>query len=299
LYGNGLNVSGGIFHQSPIPQIIKMPLGFTSDQVISNGTTLTLDGRISGNVGITKKGDGTLVLNATNQFTGAFAVQSGTVAVNGVLTNSVLTVINGTLQGTGRVSGPVTILGGATLRPGGEGAGGPMVVDGSLELNGALITRISKTGTNCLSSTVTGVKQLSLGGYLEVQLISGTPSAGDVFRVFNANACSGRFWSVTMPSLSPGLYWDTTALISAGTLTVRQTPPPEIHPLYASAGNVSFEISGSPGASYRVWASIDPAVPESWITISFGSFDDFGNAMFYDWSATYIWDRRFYRISIP
>lgn len=299
LYGNGLSVSNGIFHQSPVSQTIKMPLGFAADQVISNEATLTLDGRISGNTGITKTGGGSLVLNATNQFIGSLAVQSGILAVNGVLTNSTLTVFNGLLQGTGRISGPVTIVGGATLKPGGDATGGNLVVDGSLALNGHLITRISKNGTNCVSSTVTGVKQLSLAGYLDVQLSLGTLAAGDVFRVFSASSCSGEFWGgVQLPALSPGLYWDKSNLISAGILTVREIPPPQIRSLQLVGSDVSFSIyGGPPGTRYEVWATSDLSDPGSWYFVSSGDFDQTGYARVLEQYVDATW-RRFYRVLI-
>ena len=80
--------------------------------------------------GLTKIGNGTLVLAANNVYNGPTVVSNGVLSVNGTnsltgtsgLTNylggGVFTVYGGTLGGTGMISGPVDIKNGGTISPG-------------------------------------------------------------------------------------------------------------------------------------------------------------------------------------
>ena len=105
-------------------------LGPTFD--IVSGTTVTQTGAINGSGdaigdlgGITKIGDGTLVLSASNNFNGETVVSAGVLSINGtnncnpaVWDAGKVTINGGTLGGTGVISGPVTVKGGGTIAPG-------------------------------------------------------------------------------------------------------------------------------------------------------------------------------------
>jgi autotransporter-associated beta strand protein len=146
------------------------------------GTTQTLSGVISNAtppapVGIVDmNGGGTLVLNATNTYTGATNVNSGTLEVDGsIATSSLTTVASGaTLQGTGIV-GNLQINSGGSFAPGAVGgAGTSMTVSGNLALQSGIlyVTQVSPasatftnvTGTASLNGTV--LATFATGAYL-------------------------------------------------------------------------------------------------------------------------------------
>lgn len=86
-----------------------------ADGAVAND--LTVSAAISGTgVGITKTGNGTMVLGATNTYDGATNVNAGTLVVNGALTNSTTNVNGGTLSGIGTIK--TLVLNSGTLAPG-------------------------------------------------------------------------------------------------------------------------------------------------------------------------------------
>ena len=115
---------------------------------LNNGTTATfntsggsivLAGNLSGSGGLTATGGGTLVLVATDNYTGPTTVSSGALVVNGHVTASPIAVdATGMLEGTGSLAG-ATVFSGGTLAPGfftggGTLAPGIMTSSGSLTL---------------------------------------------------------------------------------------------------------------------------------------------------------------------
>jgi autotransporter-associated beta strand protein len=84
--------------------------------MVDNART-EFSGVINGSGSRTKSGPGTLVLSATNTYTGPTSVSAGTLSVDGSLSAaSAVTVASGaTLTGTGNVNGPVTFDSGARL----------------------------------------------------------------------------------------------------------------------------------------------------------------------------------------
>jgi hypothetical protein len=59
------------------------------------------------------------------------------------------------------------------------------------------------------------------GGTLDVTLGNGfVPVAGDSFQILTWGTLSGTFGTVTLPALSAGLTWSTSALYTSGTISV-------------------------------------------------------------------------------
>jgi autotransporter-associated beta strand protein len=80
---------------------------------------IALNGVLSGAGGFTKIGGGRLVLGAANTFTGAIAVNAGTLSVDGSLGAGAMAVNSGgTLTGSGTINRSVVLNSGGTLRPG-------------------------------------------------------------------------------------------------------------------------------------------------------------------------------------
>jgi autotransporter-associated beta strand protein len=101
--------------------------------------------------GLTKSGDGALVLTASNTYTGPTAINAGTLQVDGAITTSPVTVAaTGTLAGTGSAAGAVTI--GGTVAPGATGVGtlatGAAIITGTYacQLDGATSDKLAVTG---------------------------------------------------------------------------------------------------------------------------------------------------------
>ncbi len=129
-----LVMNGGTLHYtgadaSSVRAITFNGLGGTFD--IDDSVTLTQSGAIGGSGaaigdlgGLTKIGNGKLVLAANNTYSGPTVVSAGTLIVNE--TNSYNTAIfgagtvtvDGTLGGSGVISGPVTVESGGTISPG-------------------------------------------------------------------------------------------------------------------------------------------------------------------------------------
>src|SRR5690606_4698827 len=121
---------------------------------------------------------------------------------------------------------------------------------------------------------------IASGGTLNLVNISGNPlAAGDTFQIFNAISLSG-----SLPVLSPatpgiGLAWDTSALLSNGTLKVVATSAgPAIGHISISGGNVILSGTNSSGSgTFQVLTSTNLAKPlMDWDVLTSGTFDSNG-----------------------
>lgn len=62
---------------------------------------------------------------------------------------------------------------------------------------------------------------MNAGGALEVALSGGfTPQLGDIFDILDFGSAQGSFATLTLPALGSGLAWDTSSLLTDGTLSV-------------------------------------------------------------------------------
>jgi hypothetical protein len=170
---------------------------------------------------------------------------AGVVSVNNnLLTGTGGTVANSgsTLQGTGTVNGVLQNLSGGTVAPG--NSAGKLSVTGNFIQNStsSLQMELGGTGDGQYDKLAVG-GNLSAQGSLTVQLINGfTPAAGNSFDLLDWGGTRSGTLALNLPSLSPGLAWNTSSFVSTGVLSV------------ASTGDADFDNDGDvDGADFNTW----------------------------------------------
>jgi autotransporter-associated beta strand protein len=202
------NFNGGLLRAAPGARLNFMTnlssATVLAGAVIDTGTNTIdiaqplLDGGMGG--GLTKNGNGTLLLDGINGYTGATLVTAGT------------------LGGSGSIAGPVSFAGGATLSPG--ASIGTLTVNNSLSLAGTSTTVMELNKTANTSDLVAGVTTLTYGGTLVLRNLSGALVPNDTFTLFTAGAYVGSFSSVVSQTPDQTVTWDTSKLTVDGTVKV-------------------------------------------------------------------------------
>ncbi len=155
------------------------------------GTTQTLSGVIAngGSAGtLEMSGAGTLVLSATDTYTGPTNINSGTLDVTGSIASSSLTTVakGATLTGTGTV-GSTQINAGGTFTPGNGTPGTSMTVAGNLAFASGALYLVQVNPSNATSANVSGTAtvtgatvdaQFALGSYVKHQYTILTAAGG-------------------------------------------------------------------------------------------------------------------------
>ncbi|HEX8055484.1 MAG TPA: autotransporter-associated beta strand repeat-containing protein, partial [Novosphingobium sp.] len=153
------------------------------------GTTLTLNGVLTGAGGLVKADTGTLVLAGSGAWAGGTSVDTGTLLVNGnfaTATGLVTVAAGAMLGGTGTIGGSVTLNG--TLAPGASGTG-TLAINGSLAIGAGatLAYEFGQAGTTggALNDLVKVGGNLSLDGTIDVIVPAGGVFDTGIYRVFD------------------------------------------------------------------------------------------------------------------
>jgi len=179
----------------------------------SAGITATIASAIGGVGGLEKDDLGTLVLTGLNTYAGGTTVSAGTLAVNGSLNNSVVTVLSDARLGGNGTIGGLVVASGATVAPGNSigtlnVAGNVMFAAGSVyevETSAAgQADRIAATGTATIR-----------GGKVDVLAGSGNYAPATSYSILTADGgVTGRFESVgsNLAFLTPSLGYGATEI---------------------------------------------------------------------------------------
>ena len=218
--GNSLAVnSGGIDMLSASNNATinsALVLGESQNWAIAPNRALTVNGPMSGTGNLTLW-QGTVILTGTNSCTGTTSISNGTLEVNGSMPNPVA-VTGGTLTGTGVLTGPVSVSTGGTVSPGPGFA--ELFVSNTLAVQSGGSVSMDVDASTGASDEIAGMTQLTYGGTLVLNNQSGSFSATNTFKLFDASAYTGAFSSISPASPGTGLDWDTSTLATDGTLRI-------------------------------------------------------------------------------
>lgn len=193
--------------------------------------SLALAANISGTGTLTKSGAGTTTLSGTNTFTGATALNAGTLYINGAYASTVTVASGARLGGTGTTAAIANVLTGGSFAPG--NSIGTMTVATADFASGAFFdVEINPSASDLLN--VTGTATVNSGAVVRVAVATGTYTPGSEWKILDAGALSGAFnGSVTDDSAfldfvldqttRPSEVWLQLAAVSS-LIPVGQTP---------------------------------------------------------------------------
>ncbi len=177
---------------------------------------------------ITKLGLGVLTLSGSNAYSGGTAVTAGTLLVTNTTgsatgTAGVTVAANAALGGTGTISAAVTVPANGTLFTGltantAGATAGTLTVGPGTSLAGSTLIDLTAPNTSD-KLVISGTSGVTLGGSLTVSDPNRIPfAAGQTYAIlsYGSNSTGGTtFASLTLPTLSSDLTWDTTHLYAS------------------------------------------------------------------------------------
>jgi autotransporter-associated beta strand protein len=188
---------------------------------------------------------GTTILAANNTYNSRTDISDGTLLVNGQIVSTNVTMVDGTLGGSGSIGGPVTMIGG-NLAPGNR-AIGTLTINNNLTFTNNLAIEVNRSASpsNDLVS-VSGVLTNLGVGTVTVTNLGATLQVGDSFKLFSQPLLNGSVLTITGV---PGVTW-TNKLQQDGTIAVLAVAPTQ-QPLITSAiiSGSDFIISGTNGTA--------------------------------------------------
>jgi autotransporter-associated beta strand protein len=218
------NSTGGLIFGGGTLQFLS---GFTSNRAVTlnsgggtvdtNGNDATLGGAISGIGSLTKIGGGTLTLSASSSYSGATAVNAGTLLVNGSIANSAVTVNSGAVLAGGGTVGSTTINNGGMFAPGPTSTPSSMTVQGSLAFQSGALYLVQVTSSTASSANATG--SAALAGTVLAAFAPGSYIARNYTILSASGGVNGAFNALTTANLPAGFtaslsYTPTSALLN-------------------------------------------------------------------------------------
>ena len=250
---------------------------------------------ISGAGGFTTTGSfGTIILSATNTYSGGTTVNGGIVFVNGVLANSAVAISSGTLGGNGMISAVVTNQSGGTLQPGLGGMDtSTLTISNNLVLAGTTLMTLDRTNSQ-KAAKITGISTLTQGGTLTVTNAGPALQLGDSFLLFSAASYAGSFNATNLPALTSGFGWSNSLSVN-GSLTVVTSTTPAIVPgawtndassVWSAATNWSGGVVANGTGSNANFSTINITADR---TVTLDSSRTIGNLLFGDPAGAHNW----------
>jgi autotransporter-associated beta strand protein len=164
-YANGVTIANAIVINSNSTQ-----LQVTTGSATQAGAISELNGPRP----LEKIGGGTLMLTATNSYTGPTTISAGALIVNGSIANSAVTVNPGALlAGTGTV-GTTNIASGGMFAPGPVTTTGTMRVAGNLAFQSGALYLVQVNPSNASSANAIAGGSAALAGTVQAAFASGS-----------------------------------------------------------------------------------------------------------------------------
>ncbi len=166
------------------------------DVRVDPGASASIDVALSGSGTLAKVGNGTLVLNGANSYTGGTHVNAGMLTVNGSVAGNVAVASGATLAGTGSVG--TTTVSGATIAPGSASTPyGTLTVAGNLNMDSGSTLRVAVDPSANQAGKLSVGGTAALNGTLQVDGQSLNFNGADrTYTVVSAQSVTGQFANV-------------------------------------------------------------------------------------------------------
>lgn len=177
---------------------------------VATGKTLNFTGTItdatSGGISyLTKTGNGMLILAGSNNYSGATAINAGTLSLVGSLsgTSAVTVAAGATLTGTGTINGNLSLVSTAIHTPGigVQSIGGSLSYDAGSRVKFTLSSNSNSTGA-ATSITATGALTVTSGALIDLAF----NNTGSTVNFFDTFWTQSRSWAVVSSSGMTGAF---------------------------------------------------------------------------------------------
>ncbi|MFM7038032.1 MAG: autotransporter-associated beta strand repeat-containing protein [Planctomycetaceae bacterium] len=180
--------------------LIRTPLKLDASAIEVQSGVLDLQRSVTGTAGLTKLGDGTLILTRPTFYSGPTTVEAGSFEVDGEFlgTGAFDIADTATLGGTSHIGSTVElsgILSPGSLRPAANPVGSFSAA--ALNMNSSGVLRLNISGNSAGEyDTLQITNAAALNGTLEVAIAENLiPADGTIFRVLSADSVTGYFRS--------------------------------------------------------------------------------------------------------